>query len=162
MIFKFSARGEDRWVGCTYRDAIAYVPSNPHWATITKLMRDLSKTGGVYEMDKKKEPELYKSYPAPFGNAYGVWKFLDAPSAFVKAIQARLAEDCADAIDKFEYEIVRDRYTKPEMFDTLEEFVTELDKLPTDSVDPRDEQIELLQAEVAKLQKELEAAKKND
>ena len=54
-----------------------------------------------------------------------------------------MAEDCAAAIDKFEYEIVRDRYTKPEMFDTLEEFVTELEKLPTDSVDPRDEQIEL-------------------
>jgi hypothetical protein len=112
-------------------------------------VRDLAKTGGAYEMDKKKEPELYKSYPAPFGNAYGVRKFLDVPSVFVKAIQSRLAEDCGAAIEKFEFEIVRDRYTKPEMFDTLEEFVTELEKLPKDSVDPRDEQIELLKAEVA-------------
>jgi hypothetical protein len=114
-------------------------------------------------MDKKKEPELYKSYPAAFGSAYDVWKFLDKPSTFVKSLHARVSEECADNIEKFEFEIVRDRYTKPEMFDKLDEFVAELDKLPNVVEDARDEQIRLLQAEVAKLQQQLDEARaKND
>ena len=59
---------------------------------------------------------------------------------------------------KYEYEIVRDRYAKPETFETLEDCTAELVKLPSTSSDPRDEQIEQLKAEVAKLQKQLATA----
>jgi hypothetical protein len=45
------------------------------------------------------------------------------------------------------------------MFDKLDEFVAELDKLPDAVEDARDEQIKLLQAEVAKLQQLLEEAR---
>ena len=124
----------------------------------------MSQEMSIYEMDKKKEPELFKSYPAPFGNASAIWKFLDTPKTFIKSVQARLSEECSDHIAKYEYEIVRDRYTKPEMLATLEECLAEIDKLPsTEAVmDPRDEQIDALKAEVAKLQKKLaEAESKN-
>ena len=158
MIVKFSTRGEDEWVGISQRDAGTYSPGNPNWAAVTKLLRELARTGGVYEVDKKKEPDLFKAYPAPFGNATGVWCFIDKPKMFIASVQARLNEDCSDNIAKYEYEIVRDRYAKPETFDTLEDCIAQLEKLPSTSSDPRDEQIEQLKAEVAKLQKQLATA----
>ena len=47
---------------------------------------------------------------------------IDKPKTFIASVQARLDEDCSDNIAKYEYEILRDRYTKPETYETFEEY----------------------------------------